>query len=375
MRLVRLSALLAGLSLDPATSYSIPELNRRAMAGLWKLSKQMQYPMKEFTVYPKPSATSVEKVAEEYLIMLKEDGSFRQYSDGDEEEQNRERIIKRDIPKTKEQTVLGLGFQKGTWDYVDGKLLLAAERPGSECNDTLLVGKVVATSHRSLQGNPVAHDECNFTTSSSSRSAKDTHLSVPKGSVKIGKFFYPRHHPSFFEQPMFNPLSGDKFQLKQVLGLLNTVTEDDELVEKFKRSDFANKAFWLTTHPIPSFKPKGNLRWSIKYNKFVEDPIKGQKDEDEEMRPLNIRVLEVQLFANQTFCTTGGLGSSAVLRGKWDIMGEKRDSLWMQGASIVVFTEAVVILLYSFHIGLMYTICSSSDRLSSIHSQAACFSL
>ena len=62
--------------------------------------------------------------AEEYLIMLKEDESFRQYIDGDEEERNRPRIIKRDIAeKTKEHTVMGLGFQHGTWDYVDGKLL------------------------------------------------------------------------------------------------------------------------------------------------------------------------------------------------------------------------------------------------------------
>jgi len=324
-------ALLVALRSDQAESYTFPELNRRAMAGLWKLSKPMQpYPMKEFTVYPKPSAVSVLRAAEEYLIMLKEDGSFRQYSDGDEEERNRPRIIKRDIAeKTKEQTVMGLGFQNGTWDYVDGKLLLAAERPGGETNDTLLVGKVVATSLSSLVENPVAHDV--DSSSTPRKPARDTHLSVPKGSVKIGKFFYPRHHPSFFEQPMYNPLSGDKFQLKQVLGMLNAAIEDEgELVEKFRRVDFANKKFLLTSHPIPSFKPKGEVRWSIKYNKFVGDPIKGRNDDDDDKRPVNIRVMEVQLFANQTFRTTGGFGNAAILRGKWDIMGDKRDSLWLQ---------------------------------------------
>ena len=316
-----------------ATCYSIPEINRRAMAGLWKLSKQIQqYPMKEFTVYPKqPSAESVIKAAEEYLLMLKEDGSFRQYSDGDEEEQNKERIVKRVIAKkAKEKTVMGLGFQTGTWDFVDGKLLLAAERHGGETNDTLLVGKVIATSQSSLFENPVAHDKENDTVSTAS-GARDTHLSVPKGSVKIGKFFYPRQHPSFFEQPMFNPLSGERFQLNQVLGTLNTAIEKDEMIEKFRRPDFANKTFLLTSHPIPTYKPKGNLRWSIRYNKFVADPIiNSDNNNDNENDPILIRVMEVQLFANQTFCTTAGLGSAAILRGKWDITGDTRDTFWMQ---------------------------------------------
>ena len=331
-----LSALLAN---QVGACYSFPEINRRAMAGLWKLSKQVQqYPMKEFTVYPKqPSAESIMKAAEEYLLMLKEDGSFRQYSDGDEEEQNRERIVKRVIAKrTKEDTVMGLGFQTGTWDFVDGKLLLAAERPGGETNDTLLVGKVIATSQSSLFENPVAHDKENTTVSTSS-GARDTHLSVPKGSVKIGKFFYPRQHPLFFEQPMFNPLSGDRFQLNQVLGTLNTAIERDAMIEKFRREDFANKTFLLTSHPIPTYKPKGNLRWSIRYNKFVEDPIinsvnigKDNENGNDDSGPILIRVMEVQLFANQTFCTTAGLGSAAILRGKWDITGDTRDTFWMQ---------------------------------------------
>jgi hypothetical protein len=40
-------------------------------------------------------------------------------------------------------------------------------------------------------------------------------------------------------------------------------------------------------------------------------------------------VVAVELFANNTFSTLHGLGSSTVLRGKWSIIGEKRDQLWM----------------------------------------------
>ena len=42
-----------------------------------------------------------------------------------------------------------------------------------------------------------------------------------------------------------------------------------------------------------------------------------------------IRVMEVKFFANNTFATVAGLGDS-ILRGKYNIIGEKRDQLWMQ---------------------------------------------
>ena len=40
--------------------------------------------------------------------------------------------------------------------------------------------------------------------------------------------------------------------------------------------------------------------------------------------------MEVKLFSNNTFSSTAGLGDSTVLRGKWWIIGEERDQLWMQ---------------------------------------------
>lgn len=45
--------------------------------------------------------------------------------------------------------------------------------------------------------------------------------------------------------------------------------ETQDLVEQFRRQDFYDKRFYLTSHPIEPHKPKGRLRWSIKYNKFV----------------------------------------------------------------------------------------------------------
>jgi hypothetical protein len=235
-----------------------PELNRRAMAGLWRLftnnpkslKASSKPPMKEFTVYPKKN--------KEMLLMLREDGSFQQY---DEHAQ---------------QAI------RGTWDYVDGNLILATDRTRATTTttttsaarvprrDTILVGKVVATCERAFVDDTTVRNNNNNNNSSSTANSKmDVHLSVPRGSVEVGRFFYPQHHPSFFEQPIFRPTSTGSFQLRQVLGQLNTkVEDDDEIIEKFRRDDFYDKRFFLTSHKI-GHKPKGTSRWSIKYNKFV----------------------------------------------------------------------------------------------------------
>jgi len=412
------------------------------------------YPLKEFTVYPKvPKDQSNDDAnsKKEVLLMLKEDGSFQQYSSDEQQIPDKVRFF--DGKKQKnvkgngrddededadddEDDILDryceFGKLKGKWNLVGGRLILAADRPMDEQGksnaslkpnqdiaDTILEGEVVATTEQGLVDNPVLgadpkrDDEetrasgsgdpgpssgrsssSNISSSSNSssngnidinssnsngdgsgsgsgssgsNSAKrgvsspsaggggappsktgnragsggsvlDTHLSVPKGRVNVGRFTYPIHHPSFFDAPMFNPRAGGKFELKQVLGTLNTKQpkEDEELVEKFRPSDFYNKTFLLSSRPIPEYQPKGTKRWSIKYNKFVEDPppkSKEKQQDDESMldQPMhNIRVLELKFFSNNTFATIGGMGGSAILRGRFSVIGDKRDHIWMQ---------------------------------------------
>ena len=307
--------------------------------------------------------------------MLKEDGSFQQYSD-QEKVPDKLRFIDSEATKANEGAVLDryceFGKLQGKWELVGGKLILAADRPmgengktpsmgktSEEIADTILEGEVVATTEEGLSDNPVLGDEkINSKTSSDTsdtsktmasvgntakstggakanrNSVVDTHLSVPNGQVNIGRFTYPQHHPSFFEAPMFNPKAGGKFELKQVLGTLNTQHQDDEVFEeKFSVADFYNKTFLLTSHPIPEYQPKGNIRWSIKYNKFVEDPPKKarkKKNEDMDKPTHNIRVLEVKFFQNNTFATIGGMGGSAILRGRFSVIGKEKDHIWMQ---------------------------------------------
>jgi hypothetical protein len=65
---------------------------------------------------------------------------------------------------------------------------------------------------------------------------------------------------------------------------------------------------------------------------LIEDPPSknAKKQEDEaKNRPVDIRVMEVKFFANNTFASCAGLGE-LILRGTFHIIGEKRDHLWMQ---------------------------------------------
>lgn len=341
-----------------------PEVTRQAIAGLWKLTPALRpkYPMKEFTVHPPKKQGNEDDKEPELLLMLKEDGSFQEYASdevtADEEsvEDSWKRYQKKQRQEKRKAELAALA--KGTWDYRDGKLILAADRPSTSPEapktknkeeklskqwlDKILEGRVVATYETSLPDNPVLDNNVANTTAatvtegrSSTKMEKqwDTHLAVPKGSVKVGKFFYPKHHPSFFDQPIYNPSKLGAFQLRQILGSLNTnVHEEDKSIEKFQRADFYNKTFLLTSHPLGLKKPKGSTRWSIKQNKFVQDPpsSKAAKEyaEDMENRSANIRVMQVRFFQNNTFATIWGTGDS-ILRGKFDVIGQDKDSLWM----------------------------------------------
>merc|ERR1712232_129731 len=181
-------------------------------------------------------------------------------------------------------------------DLRDGELILAVDRPKTskqipnsaqqqqteavsqqKQQDTLLVGQVVVIENKNYQIQQQQHQQqqqqqSNETMSSPSSSSSssfgkdstasttmntavvDTRLSVPSGSVQVGKFMYPKKHPSFFDQPMFKPQSKGTFQLRQVLGTLNQKPQKDEIVEKFSNKDFYNKVFLLTSHPLKERK-------------------------------------------------------------------------------------------------------------------------
>ena len=82
-----------------------PDIDHRAIAGLWKLTPKLSerrqlagFPMKEFTVHPKDRQrqqhqhkkmeATLESQGQELLLMLKEDGSFQQYAEDDKKDED-----------------------------------------------------------------------------------------------------------------------------------------------------------------------------------------------------------------------------------------------------------------------------------------------
>jgi hypothetical protein len=366
-------------------AYCTGHLRNRDIAGIWRLTSKRSflpkvhtpqladYPLKEFTVYPKKKQKQLPKLGggidEDILLLLREDGKYVQYETAATSSKSKSSKRPTSSSTSKSESVAStytVDEMKGSWALVDGNLILAADRNKditnirAECHDhdTILEGRVVAVSDESLMDNPALmgqtqqkgkyqekeedqkqqqqQQQPEHKSSSNVESVantEDVHLSVPKGQVKIGKFFYPQHHPSFFEQPMFDPTSTGSFELRQVLGTLNTqIDDEDKLVELFRKKDLMDKKYFITSYPLPVVQKK-RKRWSIKYNKFVDAKPKTKQqiewEERQKNAPIPIKTFEVELFANNTFQTATGLGDM-ILRGKWSIVGEKRDQLWME---------------------------------------------
>jgi hypothetical protein len=410
----RIFTFLLLLKLYSVNTYSIGDVGPRALRGVWRLTslddeglpferrrrdnkhEQMQQqqqsqqtprsiwelrgfmPMKEFKTYPTDeSAASAaitakilqNKPSTEIFIKLKEDYTFEQctalqfsYGRNDDEGHTLEDQLALEVSKRERASFAW----RGTWDYIDGKLILAADRPekkpfydddevertdvdggDSTDSDTILVGRVIVQSGESLMDNPVMEerkqqqqmtlpDDTDASTGDEQPICKkgtvDVHLSVPKGKIKVGKFMYPRDHPYFFEQPIIRPQRKGSFELRQILGEFNAKLDDEaDPVELFRKKDLEGKRFYLTTFPLRRRRKKFEY-WSKEDNCYKTgeyEPTAAEKAEEELEPGKNMQVVAVQLFQNNTFSTLHGLGNSTVLRGKWSIIGEKRDQLWM----------------------------------------------
>lgn len=330
-------------------AYCMGNLNDRDIAGIWRLRAknsflpkilEAQFQPKEFTVFPPPKPMKTSKkekgAKEDILLLLREDGNFVQYGNNVDMDSKKKKKSLDEVDGTS-----SLGTMKGSWALVDGKLILAADRDKDTQNiktdgkkhDTILEGIVQAKSNPALQEGKPTDIEQNELAGEDTNKGKDedVHLSV-NGEISIGKFFYPLKHPNFFEQPIFGAQPTGEFELEQVLGNLNAkLHHEDELVEKFRKKNIMDKRFFLTQYPLPTKRTK-RQRWSIKYNKYVDEkpPSKFEQEraEQEKNAPMQIKSFEVELFANNTFSTITGLGDT-ILRGKWSIIGEERDQLWM----------------------------------------------
>ena len=197
------------------SAFNRADVNHRHIAGLWQLTqtKQRNRPLKEFTVYPKDKykdKNSDNNGDETILLKLFENGQFEQFHNDDIEEGK----IPEKLQYVKADAVLdryaAFGKFKGSWELVDGKLILAADRPDvssdrnhhqsssskSADEDTVLEGDLVTFSEEGLVDNPALSSA--GSTASNSKTVVDTHLSVKNGRINVGRFMYSKEPSIIF---------------------------------------------------------------------------------------------------------------------------------------------------------------------------------
>lgn len=301
--------------------------------------------MKDFTVFRSSTWSLGQELAGELadrnasvLIRLSEDGTFQALNDMHAMNTN-----------TNANTKINI---QGRWDYAseDGQLVLAPGRlslndnknyASSSSASSLKRTKLASAQDTLLSGSVICLDgvvQQIYDKDSSSKKLSTTsegttthhQISVPFGAVESGRFTYPPEHPSFFNtHPIYRPTTAGRFQFQKVI---SEIPENRD-IEKFLPSQLANKRFFLTAEPT---KKKKKERWSNWQKKMVEVPDKHEiadaNNDVDNVDPFSasMQVMQVELFANSTFTTVGGLGQAVTLRGKWMIIGQDKDQLWMQ---------------------------------------------
>jgi len=210
-----------------------PSSTRTHIPGLWKLIPHTR----------NDETTAIHNL----LLMMKEDGSFEQYYDTTPNESSTTpdtlRLHSPDSSLLESNSLFGRA--KGQWDLVDGNLLLAFHRPHNapaNLRDTLLVAGMPAQ-----KANQARKDS----KSSAGAQESDAFLSV-NGTIQVGRFVYPKNHPSFFESPiLFQTKIKEEFSLDQLFAESHLVTNSQpELVELFQQKDFHGKRFSVVSMPI-----------------------------------------------------------------------------------------------------------------------------
>jgi len=175
-------------------------------------------------------------------------------------------------------------------------------------------------------------------------------LSAQNARVGRGKTIYPSSHPRYLSDLFFDeghescdvskplenvdrdscgegPWSGSKtFALEQILGQGLVKGEEFEEEVRFKEVDLADKEFFLVTMPL---KPQKR-----KYSSYAAERLAKKKKATAAPPPPSPDVLEsiikIQLHANSTFTSLADVGEKRVLRGRWSIVGEKKEQIRLQ---------------------------------------------
>ena len=338
------------------TSPKTPFVTRPDLCGIWKLKLTLIGPAstssndndtaydnslslgvpsstdKKATMPKNDNSMDDEKDQDVIVVRLNDDGTFDPYTPLIIATEEENKLREEDTAPQNLQQTLGRG---GSWEYQDQCLVLAANRPENapptKTKDILFMGKLSVRVSECLQecdsSSPVMDDvgilsaEKDLAASKEAASEDvdvDVHLSIHEGEISTGKFFYPKKHTAFFDQPMlFQPSVTGTFHMNQLLGNLNARLKrerdaaNSKPIAKYHKRDFHNRTFYLTATPHPV--NKGYAALDLYYN------------ETEAM--LDLRVMPITFHTNNTFTA---IGTEKILRGRYGISGKKRDSLWFQ---------------------------------------------
>ena len=311
--------ILAAVALAPFRPASALSVGRETVAGVWRLSPGASLlssggpsppvPPQIETIAGDDAAAEKDPPAEEddVLLVLNADGSFGPCRDADGGPPSSPRG---------EEFVLGGVRRGGLWDYdADAKaVVLVPDRPdgadGRNVHDVVLRGAV---------GRGVA--------AAGGDGVPDSLPAVEGGSVCVGRCFYPRSHPSFFDGPgpVVRTTDVGTFSMVQVLGSLNTGVPSDGGEDEYDgggnddgRDDGGR------TDGDEAFDAPGYSAEDLVGRRFVltVEPLVVRAEKDPEgflaaTAPLDLRVLPVEFHRNMTFTARG---VNKILRGRYRVV-------------------------------------------------------
>jgi hypothetical protein len=258
--------ILLTILIDVAKGFSAKPWKSKDISGIWRLT-----------------TTPTE---EQRILRIQNDGTFQECKDDDRGSSR--------------------GLLKGLWDYKESSNTFMMALDSKE-NAVLLEGTLEAHETEVMEdASLLNHDEIE----------KQVHVQVNlavEGQVFTGTRLYPKSHPSYFE--LYQPTKRGTFSLRQVLGRLFVRTREETVEPRYKQNDFYGKHFWLAVMPLPA-KNRGQNQQQ-QQDKSVSDVIREEA--------VDIRLMPIQFFANNTFCATG---NNKVLRGRFGV--NEKDQLWFQ---------------------------------------------
>lgn len=217
---------------------------------------------------------------DDILLKLNPDGTFRQCNEG---------------------------YREGRWISGRWKLVMT-----TTSGQTMTTTRLLLAMNRQYYGPPydILLDGC-WENDKTGDGNSERSLCI-QGLVQKGKYMHPPKHPAFFDTPMLaQPESIGPFTLKQSLATRTilgdkmisvpaTDTTDDENNNDIVTSHFYGRTFIMTVEPLE------------------ESAAMKRQQEEKELRdrPVDIRSMEVQFFANNTFASEG---TNKILRGRFSV--------------------------------------------------------